>query len=245
MRMAPSPVTWPPAPDWRAWRHVTKLDPDRPLSPAALDAVYESGTDAIVLGGSTGMTQQAVLDLLGRLADAPVPVALEVSTLESAVPGPALFFIPLVLNAPESRWLGGAQAAAMARLLPVVGEYIPWDLLVPEAYLVLNPDCTAARLTRATTDLTPQDAAAWAAFAGRVLSLPVIYVEYSGAFGDMALLQAVRENAGEAHVVYGGGIRSAAQAGLAARHAHTVVVGNLVYEAPERLRETVAAARHA
>ena len=95
----------------------------------------------------------------------------------------------------------------MARLLPVVGEYIPWDLLVPEAYLVLNPDCTAARLTRATTDLTPQDAAAWAAFAGRVLRLPVIYVEYSGAFGDMALLQAVRENAGEAHVVYGGGIR--------------------------------------
>ena len=241
--MDTSPVTWPPAPNWRTWRHVTKLDPDRPLPPAALEAVYESGTDAIVLGGSTGMTQQAVLDLLGRLVDAPVPVALEVSTLESAVPGPALFLIPLVLNAPDSRWLGGAQASAMARLLPVVGEYIPWDLLLPEAYLVLNPDCTAARVTGATTGLTPQDAAAWAAFAGRVLRLPVIYVEYSGTFGDMALLQAVREHAGPAHVVYGGGIRSGREAELAARHAHTVVVGNLVYDAPERLRETVEAVR--
>lgn len=241
--MSASPVTWPPAPDWRAWRHVTKLDPERPLGSGALDAVYRSGTDAIVLGGSTGMTQAAVLDLLARLADSPVPVALEVSTLESAVPGPALFLIPLVLNAPDSRWLGAAQADALSHILPVVGEYIPWDLLLPEAYLVLNPDCTAARLTGADTQISPDGAAAWAAFAGRVLRLPVIYVEYSGAFGDMTLLQAVREHAGPAHVVYGGGIRSAGEAALAARWAHTVVVGNLVYEAPQLLAETVAAAR--
>ena len=69
---------------WLAWRHVTKLDPERPLTPAALEAVYASGTDAIVLGGSTGMTQQAVLDLLSRLADAPVPVALEDLAIQMA-----------------------------------------------------------------------------------------------------------------------------------------------------------------
>jgi len=222
---------------------VTKLDPERPLPPEALEAVYRSGTDAIVIGGSTGMTQEAVLGLLARLADAPVPVALEVSTLESAVPGPAVFFIPLVLNAPDSRWLDGAQAAALAHLLPVVGEYIPWDLLVPAAYLVLNPDCTAARLTDANTRLSPAEAAAWAALAGRLLRLPILYVEYSGTFGDMALLQAVRENAGTAHVVYGGGIRSAREAALAARWAHTIVVGNLVYDQPDLLAETVAAVR--
>ncbi|WP_374711510.1 heptaprenylglyceryl phosphate synthase [Symbiobacterium terraclitae] len=241
--MSASPVTWPPAPDWRAWRHVTKLDPDRPLGRAALDAVYRSGTDAIVLGGSAGMTQAAVLDMLARLADSPVPVALEVSTLESAVPGPALFLIPLVLNAPDSRWLGGAQADALSHILPVVGEYIPWDLLLPEAYLVLNPDCTAARITGADTQITPEGAAAWAALAGRVLRLPLVYVEYSGTFGDMALLQAVREHAGPARVVYGGGIRSAQEAERAARWAHTVVVGNLVYEEPHLLAETVAAVR--
>ncbi len=234
-------VTWPPAPNWRMWRHVTKLDPERALSDEALALIYASGTDAIVVGGSTGMTQDSVLGLFGRLSDSPVPVALEVSTMESAMPGPALFLIPLVLNTPDSRWMGGAQAQAMAGLLPVVGEYIPWDLLLPEAYLVLNPTATVARVTGADAAIDAATAAAYAAFAGRVLRLPLIYVEYSGAFGDMDLLRAVKEQAGGAHMVYGGGVQSGSQAAEAGRWADTVVVGNLVYTNPERLRETVLA----
>lgn len=233
-------VTWPPAPDWRAWRHVTKLDPDRPLPDEALDLIYRSGTDAIILGGSTGITQTAVLGLLSRLTDSPVPIALEVSTMESALPGPALFMIPLVLNTPDARWLGGAQAMALRHILPVVGEYIPWNLLLPEAYLVLNPAATVAKVTGADASIDTATAAAYAAFAGRVLRLPLIYVEYSGTFGDMDLLRTVKENAGEAHVVYGGGIADRQQAAEASQWADTVVVGNLVYTAPERLAETVA-----
>lgn len=241
--MNPSPVTWPPAPNWRAWRHVTKLDPERPLPDEALDLIYRSGTDAILLGGSTGMTQPAVLDLLGRLGDAPVPVALEVSTMESALPGPALFLVPLVLNTADARWLGGAQAHALSHILPIVGEYIPWELLLPEAYLVLNPASTVSRVTGADTGIGVDGAAAYAALAGRILKLPLIYVEYSGTFGDMALLRAVKEHAGEAHLVYGGGIASGEQAAQAGQWADTVVVGNLVYQAPRRLRETVLALR--
>lgn len=241
--MGESPVTWHPAPDWRAWRHVTKLDPERPLSDEVLHLIYGSGTDAILVGGSTGMTQEAVLALLGRLANAPVPVALEVSTLESAMPGPALFLIPLVLNTPDAQWMGGAQAKALAQILPVVGEYIPWHLLLPEAYLVCNPAATVAQVTGANAAIDPTTAAAYAAFAGRVLKLPLIYVEYSGAFGDMDLLRRIKESAGEAHVVYGGGIGNGEQAALAGRWADSVVVGNLVYTAPERLTETVEAIR--
>lgn len=240
-----SPVTWPPPPDWRAWRHVTKLDPERPLSNETLGLIYASGTDAIVVGGSTGMTQEAVLTLLGRLSDAPMPVALEVSTMESAMPGPALYLIPLVLNTADSRWMGVAQAMALRHILPAVGEYIPWGLLLPEAYLVLNPAATVARVTGADTSITADMAAAYAAFAGRVLRLPLLYVEYSGTFGDMDLLRAVKQNAGEAHVVYGGGIGSGDQAARAGQWADTVVVGNLVYSSPERLRETVRALTHA
>jgi putative glycerol-1-phosphate prenyltransferase len=236
-----SDVIWPPAPDWRTWRHVTKLDPDRPLTPGLLDTVYASGTDAIVVGGSTGMTQGAVLGLLSRLSDAPVPIALEVSSLESAMPGAGLFLIPLVLNTREAGWMGGAQVGALSNILPVLGPIIPWHLLVPEAYLVLNPNSTVARLTGADTALDAATAAAYAAFAGRVLRLPLIYVEYSGAFGDMDLLSAVCENAGDAHVIYGGGVSTGEQAARAGALAGTVVVGNLVYTAPGRLRETVAA----
>lgn len=232
-------LTWPAPPNWRSWRHVTKLDPDRPLPQEALDLVYQSGTDAIIVGGSTGMTMDAVGQLLARLQGAPIPVALEVSTLASAIPGPDLFLIPMVLNAGETAWLGGAQAEALGKLLPHLAPVIPWDLLLPEAYLILNPDATAAHLTGAKTDLSPQEAAAWAALAGRVWRLPLLYVEYSGRFGDPVILQAVKESAGEAHVVYGGGIKGTAEAAQVAPWADTVVVGNLVYEAPERLLETV------
>ncbi len=238
--MAPI-LPWPAAPNWRAWRHVTKLDPDRPLDERTLDLVYSSGTDAIMVGGSTGMTQAAVSSMLDRLRDSPVPVALEVSSLESAMPGAGLFLIPLVLNTDRAEWLGGAQARAMANLLPVVGPIIPWHLLLPEAYLVLNPASTVARVTRAKTDLSAAEAAAHAAFAGRVLRLPLVYVEYSGTFGDMDLVRAVKENAGEAQVVYGGGISTPDQAAAAGAVADTVVVGNLIYRHPELLRQTVAA----
>lgn len=243
--MAPDIPTlpWPPAPDWRAWRHVTKLDPDRPLDERTLDLVYSSGTDAIMVGGSTGMTREAVSAMLGRLRGAPVAVALEVSSLESAMPGAGLFLIPLVLNTERAEWLGGAQASALTHILPAYGPLIPWHLMLPEAYLVLNPASTVARLTGANTELTAAGAAAHAAFAGRVLRLPMLYVEYSGAFGEMDLLRAVKANAGEAHVVYGGGIGSAEQAAAAGAIADTVVVGNMVYRDPGRLKETVEALR--
>lgn len=241
--MAPDVPTlpWPAAPNWRAWRHVTKLDPDRPLDPRTLDLVYSSGTDAILVGGSTGMTREAVSDMLDRLRGAPMPVALEVSSLESAMPGAGLFLIPLVLNTDRAEWLGGAQAAALTHILPLYGPIIPWHLMLPEAYLVLNPASTVARVTGANTGLSAAEAAAHAAFAGRVMRLPLLYVEYSGTFGDMDLVRAVKANAGEAHVVYGGGIGSAEQAAAAAAAADTVVVGNLIYSEPGRLKETVEA----
>lgn len=237
------PLFWPPAPDWRRWRHVTKLDPDRPFTPDLLEAVFTSGTDAIVVGGTTGMTGPAVSTLLAALANAPVPVALEVSSFESAMPGASLFLIPLVLNTTRGEWMGGAQAAAMSRILPRYGLFLPWHLMLPEAYLVLNPASSVARLTGANTDLSPKQVAGLAAYAGRLLRLPILYVEYSGAFGDMELLAAAKEGAGDAHVIYGGGITNPDQAEAAAAAADTIVVGNLIYTDPGRLKETVAAAK--
>jgi putative glycerol-1-phosphate prenyltransferase len=159
------------------------------------------------------------------------------------MPGASLFCVPLVLNTADAAWLGGAQAKALARILPVVGPYIPWHLLLPEAYLVLNPNSTVARLTGADTSIDAATAAAYAALAGRVLRLPIIYVEYSGAFGDMDLLRSVKDAAGDAHVIYGGGISSGEQAAVAGAIADTVVVGNLAYTDPSRLVDTVAAIR--
>ena len=38
--------------DYREWKHVCKLDPAKPLSDDDLELICESGTDAIIVGGS-------------------------------------------------------------------------------------------------------------------------------------------------------------------------------------------------
>lgn len=240
--LAPAPAPAAPPP-WWGWRHVTKLDPDRPLGDAALAQVLASGTDAIVVGGTQGITPEKVLALLDRLRRAPCPVALEVSDPGAAVPGVSLYFIPLALNAGEPAWIGQAQAATLAALLPRYSGLIPWERMWPAAYLVQNPDSAVGARTGARP-LDADAAAGYAALAGRLWRLPLVYVEYSGRYGDPSLVAAVRAAAGPgARVWYGGGIDGAAAARTMARAADAVVVGNLAHEAPDRLAETVAASK--
>lgn len=230
-------------PPWWRWRHVVKLDPDRPLSDAALRQVLACGTDAVVVGGTQGITAAKVLALLDRLQGAPVPVALEVSAPGAAVPGVGTYFIPLVLNAGDPRWLAGDPAAALADLLPRYGPLIPWERMWPAAYLVQNPAAAAAQKTGARP-APPHLAAGYAALAARVWRLPLIYVEYSGTFGDPDLVAAVRRAAGPTcRVWYGGGVDTPDRAAAMARAAHTVVVGNAAHTCPECLPATVAAVR--
>lgn len=232
-----------PPPPWWYWRHVVKLDPDRPVVPTALAQLYASGTDAVVVGGTQGITAAKVLSLLERLRQAPCPVALEVSDPSAAVPAVAAYFVPLVLNAGETRWIAGSQAGVLADLLPRYGHLIPWERMWPAAYLVQNPDSAVGRRTGAGV-ASRSEATGFGALAGRLWRLPLMYVEYSGCYGDPELVRAVRRAAGSGcRVWYGGGIESPDQARAMAAAAHTVVVGNLAHHHPERIAATVRAVR--
>lgn len=239
-----------PGAPWRAWRHVTKIDPDRPLAPGLLEQVLGSGTDALLIGGTQGVTRAKVSALLQRLQGAALPVAVEVSTAEAVVPGADLYLIPSVLNSAHSDWVLGHHARAFARLVaalapPAGWSLVPWPELVPEAYLVLNGDAAVAELTAARTNLDPTEVAAYAALAGRLWRLPLLYIEYSGVYGDPALVAAARNAAGAAHVFYGGGIDRAERAAAMAAVADTVVVGNALYRHGLDCLAATAAAVHA
>lgn len=239
-----TPAGGAPPPWWR-WRLVIKLDPDRPLSARALELVLHCGPDAILVGGTQGITTAKVLATVRRLEAARrcPPVWLEVSSPAAAVPGAPGYFVPFVLNAGDPTWTGRAQAEALGAILPRLGAILPWERLWPAAYLILNPDSAAARLTAAEAP-PPETAAGYAALAGRLLRLPLLYVEYSGRFGDTQLLDRLRRAAGPScRVWYGGGVDSGARAAGAARAAHAVVVGNAAHEVPERLDEIAAAVR--
>lgn len=221
------------------WRHVFKLDPDRMISDEDLEAVCLSGTDAILIGGSTGVTYENTVDLLSRVRQYELPCALEVSELEAAVPGFDLYLIPMVLNSPDPAWIVGHHRRAIERY----GFMIPWDLLLTEGYIVLNRDSSVARLTDAETAIEAEEAAAYAQVADKLMSLPIVYLEYSGRFGDMETVRTVREMVEEAQLFYGGGITSAEEAEQAAALCDTVVVGNIIYRDIDQALLTVEAVK--
>nr|WP_154894982.1 heptaprenylglyceryl phosphate synthase [Paenibacillus xylanexedens] len=223
----------------KQWRHVFKLDPDREITDEALDLVCMSGTDAIIVGGSSGITYDNTVDLMSRVRRYELPCVLEVSDLEAVVPGFDGYLIPMVLNATDSKWMIGHHQQAIERF----GYLIPWDLLIAEGYIVLNADSTVARLTGADTELTAGAAVAYAQAAERLLNLPIVYMEYSGAFGDMELVGETHRQLDRAHLIYGGGIDNPAKAAQASEVADTVVVGNIVYSDLKKALETVQAVK--
>lgn len=208
------------------WRHVFKLDPDKSIDDDSLEAICESGTDAIIVGGTLGVTYENTLELMARIRRYAVPVVLEVSSLEAVVPGFDAYFLPLVLNAGDPDWLLAPHVAG----LTAYGSYIHWDEIFTEGYLILNPEAAAARLTKARPVAGREEAKAYARAASRICKLPIFYVEYSGTFGDPEMVRSCKAGFSEGKLFYGGGIRSAEQARVMAEIADVVVVGNIIYE---------------
>ncbi|MDQ6422470.1 heptaprenylglyceryl phosphate synthase [Paenibacillus sp. LHD-117] len=221
------------------WRHAFKLDPDKNISDEALDAVCLSGTDAIIVGGSSGVTFENTVDLMSRIRRYEVDCALEVSTLEGAVPGFDGYFVPLVLNTDRAEWIIGRQLEGLKEY----GTFVPWDETAAQGYIILNEEATAAKLTGAKAPRDEEELIAHVRMADRLMRLPVIYLEYSGRFGDMELLKQASRHVSQARLFYGGGIDSAEKAGMAAEHAHTVVVGNILYNDLQAALSTVGAVK--
>ncbi|KEO81862.1 heptaprenylglyceryl phosphate synthase [Tumebacillus flagellatus] len=212
---------------WRRWRHVVKLDPDRPLPEGLLQALGDSGTDAVLLGGTQRITYDNVQALLGRLRrDVPhVPVWQEVSSEEAVVSGVDGYAIPVVLNAGDTRWLIGEHVRALLKYRP----FLDWSNVLIEGYLVLNDDCAVADLTEANACLTREEAAAYAVAGESLFSMPVIYIEYSGTYGDPETVKEIARVVQNSHVFYGGGIDSFAKASEMGALADTIIVGNALY----------------
>ncbi|RKP47199.1 heptaprenylglyceryl phosphate synthase [Cohnella endophytica] len=223
------------------WRHVFKLDPEREIDDETLDALCLSGTDAILVGGSSGVTFDNTVDLMSRIRRYEVPCAFELSDPTCGVPGFDGYFIPSVLNTKRSEWLIGHHVDALREF----GHLMPWESIAGEAYLVLNPDSTVARLTGAEANLAPNEALAYVQVADRLWNVPVLYVEYSGIFGDMDLLKRIKSNLKQAHLFYGGGIDGPDKAEQAAAAADTIVVGNVIYDNLGAALATVGAVKPA
>jgi putative glycerol-1-phosphate prenyltransferase len=225
--------------DIREWRHVFKLDPNKEISDEHLERVCESGTDAIIVGGTDGVTLENVLEMLGRIRRFSVPCVLEISNLESITPGFDFYFIPMVLNSRETKWIIDLHHEAVKQF----GDVMNWDEIWMEGYCILHKDCKAAMLTAANTELGEEDVVAYARIAEHMYHLPIFYLEYSGTYGDPQLVERVKQVLMKTQLFYGGGIKTAKQAKEMAQYADTVVVGNIVYEDIDQALATVEAVK--
>ncbi|MEW8969306.1 heptaprenylglyceryl phosphate synthase [Mesobacillus jeotgali] len=225
--------------DVREWRHVFKLDPNKEITDEELDRICESGTDAIMVGGTDGVTLEGVLDLMSRVRRYTVPCILEVSTIDSITPGFDFYFIPTVLNSGNPQWITGLHHEAVKEY----GDLMDWDELKMEGYCILNPDCKAAKLTDAKTELSIEDVRAYAMMAEKMFNLPIFYLEYSGTYGNPEYVEAAKGVLENTVLFYGGGIETAKQAEEMSRHANVIVVGNVVYSNLDEALKTVAAVK--
>ncbi|WP_368658338.1 heptaprenylglyceryl phosphate synthase [Metabacillus halosaccharovorans] len=225
--------------DITEWKHVFKLDPDKEINDEELEKICESGTDAILVGGSDNITEDNVLNLMARIRRYLIPCVLEVSTAESIIPGFDLYFIPTVLNSKKTKWMMELHHEAVKEY----GEIMNWDEILVEGYCILNSECKAAALTYANTELSIEDVKAYARVAENMYHLPIFYLEYSGKLGDITVVEQTKKVLNHTKLFYGGGISTPEQAKEFAQYADVVVVGNVIYENLPAALKTVAAVK--
>ncbi|SFF85192.1 putative glycerol-1-phosphate prenyltransferase [Halobacillus alkaliphilus] len=220
------------------WKHVFKLDPQKTLSDHDLQLILESGTDAVIIGGTDGVTFENVSDLFDRVQPYDVPCLLEVSDIEVIAPEFDGYLIPMVLNSREKKWMLDIHHQAVKEY----GDIMDWDQMVVEGYCVLNEK---AKVFKHANCYLPdeEDVLAYARMAEHMFHLPVFYLEYSGTYGDPELVKKITNELQHTTVVYGGGIRSSKQAEEMSACADVIVVGNVLYEDLDAALKTVSVAK--
>ena len=229
---------------WDDWDHILKVDPDKDLvDDETYEDVVTCGTDAIEVGGTTGVTETKMARVVDACAEFDIPLFVEPSSPGNVVyrDGVDGYLVPAVLNAGDIAWLTGVQKEWVR-----IDDDIDWDRTFTEGYIVLNPDSAAATLTQSNCDLDARDVAAYAEVGEQMLGQEIIYTEYSGTFGDPEKIAAAADALEEATLFYGGGIHDYESANTMAEHADTVIVGDLVHDdGVDAVIETVEGANDA
>jgi phosphoglycerol geranylgeranyltransferase len=227
---------------WKDWVHVTKLDPDKQLQEGDIDAIAASGTDALMLSGTLNVTKENLAALQKQVKVYDLPLVMEPAGPEAVLmQGVDYVFVPSVLNTTDVTWIVGKHKA----WVQMAKGKIPWgEQIVPEAYIVLNPDSSVGKVTRSACGLSADEVAAYAAVADHYFHFPIVYIEYSGMFGNPDVVKAASAAIDRAVLYYGGGINSAEKAATMGKYADTIVVGNAVYDQGAAvLKATVDAVR--
>jgi len=212
---------------WKDWVHVTKLDPDKQLQAGDIDAIAASGTDALMLSGTLNVTAENLASLQKQVKAYNLPLVMEPAGPDAVLTdGVDYVFVPSVVNSMDVQWIVGKHRLWVQQQK----QRVPWERIVPEAYIVLNPSSSVGKVTKADCSLSPEAVAAFTTVADHFFHFPIVYIEYSGIFGDPNVVKAAADAIDKSILYYGGGINSAQKAAQMSKYADTIVVGNAVYD---------------
>lgn len=220
------------------WKHIFKLDPAKEISNEQLDILCTSGTDAIMVGGTDDITYRGVEDLSNRLSHYSVHKILEISRMDAITTGFDDYFIPMVLNSKEKKWMMDMHHQGIKQHM----DYMDYVQPVFEGYCILNEEAKVFQYTNSTLP-DAEDTLVYAYMAEEVFHLPIFYLEYSGIYGDAELVKQVSHQLNDTLLFYGGGIENAHQAKEMKQYADVIIVGNSIYTDFDKALETVRAVK--
>ncbi|WP_267639909.1 heptaprenylglyceryl phosphate synthase [Haloarchaeobius amylolyticus] len=249
--------------DWRDVTHITKVDPAEAL-PADLDIIGH--TDAVMVGGSDGVTQANSLDAIERIRDTHPDLTILQEPYSSShvssetVEAADYLSVPAVYNGDRDNFvakhvefftqIGQKPEEMLGTSIPLVGGLIQSkaqdaiedvaEKVLAEGYVIQNLDSKAATVSGVDTLYSTEEVAGAALATESFYEFPIFYIEYSGTYGGPEDVEAAARYLDETALVYGGGIQSQAQTQkILAAGADAVVVGDCFHDDPDRYLETI------
>ncbi len=210
--------------------HMTLIDPDDQSSEKAAEiakAAKNAGTDAIMIGGSTGITKELMDETIKEIKKSiEIPVIIfpnSASVLSQYAD--ALYFMSL-LNSEDREMLIGQQVKGAIYVKKLGLEPVPMG------YIIVEPGMTVGKVGRAK--LVPRerpDIAVAYALAAQYLGMRLVYLEAGSGAPEPVPPEMVRavKNEIDVPLIVGGGIRTEEQAReLSKAGADIIVTGTIV-----------------
>jgi phosphoglycerol geranylgeranyltransferase len=225
--------------------HITLVDPEK-ISPLEASRIAEnsanSGTAAIMIGGSTFVSQAHLDDVVKAIkSTVEIPAILFPNNITGISSNADAIWFMSLLNSVDPYFLIGAQILGA----PLVKKYGLEP--IPMGYVIVGEGGTAGIVGKAiSVPYNKPELAAAHALAGQYLGMRFIYLEGgSGAANPVPpeMIHAVKHLL-EIPLIVGGGIRTKEQAiSAASAGADIIVTGNVTEanNAAQRVSEIIAA----
>ncbi|UCF07734.1 MAG: geranylgeranylglyceryl/heptaprenylglyceryl phosphate synthase [Thermoplasmata archaeon] len=215
--------------------HMTLIDPEKQGSDECGDIVnsaYRAGTDAIMVGGSTGVSFDNLDEsITAMITKVPIPIIQFPSHSAALSPNVDAIYFMSLLNSKDVKYLIGEQMAAASHIRDMAVETISMGYVIVEPGMKVGEMGDADPVKRGDIDT-----AIGYALAAEFLGMKLFYLEAGSGAPDpvpVSMVKAVKEKL-SIPLIVGGGIRSPEPAGdIAEAGADILVTGTVVEESDD------------